>query len=76
VNRRHARRRGLVFHRLLQHAVRAAPVAYKDLVKVGAAKPVRPLPPGVRGLPDPLGPRSTAGPGGSASLPRPTRPPT
>jgi len=48
VNRRHARRRGLVFHRLLQHAVRAAPVAYKDLVKVGAAKPVRPLPPGVR----------------------------
>jgi hypothetical protein len=53
-NRRHTRRRGMVFYRLLQHAVAAAPVAYRDLVRVGAAKLVKPTPPGSRGLPGTL----------------------
>jgi hypothetical protein len=53
-NRRNARHRGMVFYRLLQHAVAAPPVTYKHLVRVGAAKPVKPLPPGNRGLPGTL----------------------
>ena len=32
-NRRHSRHRGLVFMRLLQRAVAAAPVGYRDLVR-------------------------------------------
>jgi len=53
-NRRHARNRGLLFYRLLQHAVAAAPVTYEDLVRVGEAKPVTPKPPGARALPGTL----------------------
>jgi hypothetical protein len=53
-NRRHARNRGMLFYRLLQHAVNAAPVTYQDLVRVGEAKPVVPEPPGSRALPGTL----------------------
>ncbi|MCL2788867.1 MAG: IS1595 family transposase [Micrococcales bacterium] len=53
-NRRHASNRGMLFYRLLQHAVAAAPVTYKDLVRVGDAKPVTPAPPGSRALPGTL----------------------
>jgi hypothetical protein len=44
----------MVFYRLLQHAVAAAPVTYKDLVRVGAPKPVKPEPPTSRALPGTL----------------------
>ena len=53
-NRRHSRNRGMVFYRLLQHAVNAAPVTYQDLVRVGEAKPVAPEPPGSRRQPGTL----------------------
>ena len=39
-NRRNTRNRGMLFYRLLQHAVNAAPVTYHDLVRIGTAKPV------------------------------------
>ena len=53
-NRRNTRDRGMVFYRLLQHAVAAAPVTYQDLARVGAAKPVQPSPPKERGKPGTL----------------------
>jgi hypothetical protein len=53
-NRRNARHRGMVFYRLLQHAVAASPVTYKDLVRVGEPKPVTPVAPGSRALPGTL----------------------
>jgi hypothetical protein len=53
-NRRNTRHRGMVFYRLLQHAVAAAPVTYKNLVRVGAPKPAPPAPPGNRVLPGTL----------------------
>jgi transposase-like protein len=53
-NRRNSRHRGIVFYRLLQHAVGGRPVTYKDLVRVGAPKPVAPAPPGSRVLPGTL----------------------
>jgi hypothetical protein len=53
-NRRHARNRGMVFYRLLEHAVNAAPVTYQDLVRVGEAKPATPPPPGTRRPPGTL----------------------
>jgi hypothetical protein len=53
-NRRNTRHRGMVFYRLLQHAVAAAPVTYKDLVRVGAPKPAPPAPPGNRAVPGTL----------------------
>ena len=46
-NRRHSRHRGLVFMRLLQRAVAAAPVGYRDLVRASRVKEKRP--PGVVG---------------------------
>jgi len=52
--RRHSRNRGTVFYRLLQHAVGADPVTYRDLVRVGEAKPIDPLPPVSRRLPGTL----------------------
>lgn len=45
---------GLLFHRLPQHAVNAAPVTYQDLVRIGAAPPVTPSPPTSRALPGTL----------------------
>ena len=53
-NRRHARNRGMVFYRLLQHAVNAPPVTYQDPVRVGDPKNVTPAPPGSRRLPGTL----------------------
>jgi transposase-like protein len=53
-NRRNSRHRGMVFYRLLQHAASASPVTYRDLVRVGAAKPVKPSPPASRGRPGSL----------------------
>ena len=53
-NRRHSRNRGMVFYRLLQHAVGADPVTYDDLVRIGAAKPAPQPPPGPRRLPGTL----------------------
>jgi len=47
-NRRNSGERGLVFMRLLQAGVGAAPVPYKDLVKIGAVPEVTPAPPGAR----------------------------
>jgi len=53
-NRRHARNRGMLFYRLLQHAIAAAPVTYPGLVRVSETKPVPPNPPGSRALPGTL----------------------
>jgi hypothetical protein len=53
-NRRNTRHRGMVFYRLLQHAVAADPVTYKALVRVGAPKPAKPTPPPGRCLPGTL----------------------
>lgn len=53
-NRRTTRNRGMVFYRLLQHAVNAAPVTYNDLVAVSESKPVTPTPPDSRALPGTL----------------------
>jgi len=53
-NRRNTRQRGMVFYRLLQHAVNAAPVTYDDIVQIGGVKPDRPTPPRARGLPGTL----------------------
>ena len=53
-NRRNARHRGMVFYRLLQHAITSGPVTYRSLVRVGAPKPGKPSPPGPRTLPGTL----------------------
>jgi hypothetical protein len=53
-NRRHTRDRGMLFYRLLQHAVNARPTTYEDLVRASGAKPVTPEPPGNRALPGTL----------------------
>lgn len=53
-NRRGARHRGLLFMRLLEHAVAADPVTYKDLVKIGAKPALSADPPGQRGRPGSL----------------------
>jgi transposase-like protein len=42
-NRRGARHRGMVFYRLLQHAITAGPATYRDLVRIGATTPTPPL---------------------------------
>lgn len=42
-NRRHSRSRGLLFHRLLQQAVDAPPLRYRELRKAGRTRPA-PLP--------------------------------
>lgn len=47
-NRRTSRHRGMVFLRLLQQAVAADPVSYRDLVRVPASKRISP-----RGVPGP-----------------------
>jgi transposase-like protein len=44
-NRRHSRHRGMVFYRLLQHAITSPPVTYKDLVRIPKPKPIKPQPP-------------------------------
>jgi len=44
-NRRHSRHRGLLFYRLIEHAITAPPVTYKDLVRQSTPKPVPPHPP-------------------------------
>lgn len=53
-NRRNSRHRGLLFMRLLERAANAAPATYRSLVRVGAAKLVRPTAPGERTLPGTL----------------------
>ena len=39
-NRRHARARGLLFHRLLQYAAGAPPVTYDDLARIRVPKTI------------------------------------
>ena len=53
-NRRNARERGLLFFRLLEHALSTAPVTYRDLVRIGAPKPIHPIPPRSKILPGTL----------------------
>jgi transposase-like protein len=54
-NRRTSRKRGLLFLRLLQRAVAATPVTYKDLVVNPAPKPIKPhFTPGAKTPPDTL----------------------
>lgn len=53
-NRRKAHHRGLLFLRLLQHAMNAAPVTYTNLVKIGESKPVKPSATASRALPGSL----------------------
>lgn len=64
-NRRHSRHRGLVFLRLLQRAVDASPVTYRDLVRDSQPKKTRP--------PGRTGPRSTPGSLDQQIPPRPWR---
>lgn len=54
-NRRTADHRGLLFMRLIEHAVVANPVTYPDLVKIGAKPSAKPDAPGRRGTPSTLG---------------------
>jgi len=49
-NRRRSRNRGMLFYRLLQHAVNAPPLTYQNLVRIGDTKIVTPEPPGSRRL--------------------------
>jgi len=53
-NRRRSHNRGMLFYRLLQHAVNAPPLTYQDLVRIGDTKTVTPEPPGSRRLPGSL----------------------
>jgi transposase-like protein len=53
-NRRNARNRGLVFMRLMEHAVGASPVAYRDLVRTDAATGEKREGPGDRSKPGTL----------------------
>ena len=53
-NRRTCSHRDLLFYRLLQRAVTASPVTYRDLVRVGAPKTSKPEPPKGRSTPGTL----------------------
>jgi len=53
-NRRNTRHRGMVFYRLLQHAVGATPITYDKLAKIHAIPAATPSPPGQRHLPGTL----------------------
>lgn len=44
-NRRNSNDRGLLFYRLMEHAVKSDSVTYPELVKIGRKKPVKPTPP-------------------------------
>jgi transposase-like protein len=50
-NRRHARKPGLLFYRLLEQAVRTDPITYGDVAVGGKKRKVSPTPPGTRGNP-------------------------
>lgn len=52
-NRRTARHRGLLFFRLLEHAVEVSPVRYESLVRYGKSKRTIPQSPAAAGLPLP-----------------------
>jgi hypothetical protein len=53
-NRRHSRRRGLVFYRVLELAVTHEPVRYHDLIVNPRPREVPPIPPISRGHPPSL----------------------
>jgi len=53
-NRRTSNHRGLLFYRLLERAVTADPVTYRDLVRIGAPKPTKPEAPTGRSTPGTL----------------------
>jgi transposase-like protein len=53
-NRRRSRRRGLLFHTLLRHAVDAQPVTYQSLRKAGRSRPAPSPPDGDRPWPSSL----------------------
>jgi len=53
-NRRNCHERGLPFMRLLQTAIGAKPVAYRDLVRIGATTTSHPVAPAIRRLPGSL----------------------
>lgn len=53
-NRRHSRRRGLLFYRLMQQAVDGDAVGYKDLRKAGRTRPPPDPPTTARSLPPSL----------------------
>lgn len=53
-NRRNSRKRGLLFFRLLEQAVRTDPISYRRLVAVPTSKAVPPRPPAERGMPGSL----------------------
>lgn len=50
-NRRHARKPGLLFYRLLEQAVRTDPITYEDVAVGGQNRKVSPEPPGRRANP-------------------------
>jgi len=50
-NRRHARKPGLLFYRLLEQAVRTDPITYDDVAVGGQTRKVAPKPPGKRSNP-------------------------
>jgi predicted RNA-binding Zn-ribbon protein involved in translation (DUF1610 family)/transposase-like protein len=50
-NRRHARKPGLLFYRLLEQAVRTDPITYEDVAVGGKKRKVSPEPPRTRGNP-------------------------
>lgn len=53
-NRRHSRHRGLLFYRLMSHAIDGDPVAYTDLCKAGRTRPAPATLPAARSLPPSL----------------------
>jgi hypothetical protein len=50
-NRRHSRSRGMVFNRVLELAVRHAPVRYADIIAGHRPRKTPPTPPSSRGTP-------------------------
>ena len=50
-NRRHARKPGLLFYRLLEQSVRTDPITYDDVAVGGQTRKTSPTPPGERGTP-------------------------
>ena len=53
-NRRYSRSRGLLFHRLMEHAVTGDANTYKELRKAGRTRPAPTPPTGLRSLPPSL----------------------
>ena len=71
-NRRRSRARGMLFYRLLERAVSASPVTYRDLVKEGAPKGIDPSGTAARRVPGTLAVEAAGRPWRKTQTPEPT----